>query len=81
MRGAGRYERLFSIDEHHLGPQKAAVIRSREVAAIQGFLKYYLNGDAVGTKVSVRNRQGGRYSGVAVKRGSTVILAIVTKIS
>ena len=31
-----------------------------------------LYGDAVGTKVSGRCRQGGRSSGVAVKRGSTV---------
>ena len=38
----------------------------------RGFLSTILNGDAVGTKVSGRYRQGGRSSGVAVKRGSTV---------
>jgi len=49
-----------------------AVIRSREVAVKQGMLKYYLTGDAIGTKVSGHCRQGGRTSGVAVKMGSTV---------
>ena len=46
-----------------------AVIRSREVAAKQGFLSYYtiLNSDA---KVSVCYRHSGRSS--IVKRGSTV---------
>ena len=39
----------------------------------RGFLSAILNGDAVGTKVSVRHRQGGRSSEVVVKRGSTVI--------
>ena len=28
------------IDGHHLGPEKVAVIRSRQVAANQGFLKH-----------------------------------------
>ena len=41
----------------------------------RGFLK---SGDAVGTKVSVRNRQGGHYSGVAVKRGSTVFSVLAS---
>ena len=49
-----------------------AVIWSREVAANQGFLKYYMNGNAVGTKVSVRYRQCGRALEVVVNRGSTV---------
>ena len=55
---------------HHLGPK----MWSREVAAKQGFLKYYSESDAVGTgtKVSVRHRQGGRSSEVVIKRGSTV---------
>ena len=39
----------------------------------QGFLNTILNGDAVGTKVNVRHRQGGYKSGVVVKRGSTVV--------
>ena len=51
-----------------LGPWKLAIIWSREVAAKQGFL----NGNTVRTKVSVRYRQGGRKSAVAVKRGSTI---------
>ena len=38
----------------------------------RGFLSTILYGDAIGTKVSGRYRQGGRPSGVAVKRGSTV---------
>ena len=36
------------------------------------FLSTILNGNAVGTKVSVRHRQGGHSSKVVVKRGSTV---------
>ena len=39
--GAGRSVRLFCIDLHALGLQNVAVIRSREVAVNQGFLKYY----------------------------------------
>ena len=38
----------------------------------RSFLSTIMNGDAVGTKVSVRYRQGGCKPGVAVKRGSTV---------
>ena len=33
---------------------------------------YYSNRDAVGNKVGGCNRQGGRLSGVTIKRGSTV---------
>ena len=64
----------LSIVWIQLGPRKLAVIQSREVATKQGFLNYstILNSDAVGTKVSVCYRQGGRESGVVVKRGSTV---------
>ena len=58
-----------------LGPRKLAVIRIREVAVKQGFLK---NGDTVRTKVSVHYRQGGRESGVAIRRGSTVFLFSVS---
>ena len=60
------------IGEHYLGPEIAAVIRSRGVAAKQGFLMYYSKGDAIGTRVSVRYRRSGRLSEVVVKRGSTV---------
>ena len=59
---------------HHLGQKMVPVIRSRGVAAKQGFLKYYTKGDAIGTKVSVRYRESGRLSGVVVKRGSTVLI-------
>ena len=47
------------------------------MAAKRGFLSTILNGDAVGTKVSVSHRQGGRSSEVVVKRGSTVCIAVV----
>ena len=42
------------------------------------FLSTILYGDAIRTKVSGRYRQGGRSSGVAVKRGSTAILMDVS---
>ena len=77
MGGAGRSVKSFCTDEDHLGSKSAAIIWSREVAANQGFLKYYLNGDAVGTKVSGRYRQGGHSSEVVVKKGSTI--AVKTK--
>ena len=73
---------LLSIVCVQLGPRKLSIIRTREVAAKQGFLKYsntILNGNAVGTKVSVRHRLGGHESGVFVKRGSTVQLLYVRK--
>ena len=60
------------IGEHYLGLEIATVIRSRGVAAKQGFLMYYSKGDAIRTKVSVRYRRSGRLSEVVVKRGSTV---------
>ncbi len=46
------------------------IIQSRGVAAKSGILS--MNVDAAWTKVSGRSRQGGRGSGVVVKRGSTV---------
>ena len=70
--GAGRKAGSICIGEHYLGPEIAAVIRSRGVAAKQGFLMYYSKGDAIGTRVSVRYRRSGRLSEVVVKRGSTV---------
>ena len=42
----------------------------------KGFLSTILNGDAVGIKASGRYREGGRLSGVAVKRGFTVYIHI-----
>ena len=59
-----------------MGPEKAAVVRSRGVAAKQGFLMCYTKGVAIGTEVSVRYKESGRFSGVVVKRGSTVILSL-----
>ena len=55
-----------------MGPERAAVVRSRGVAAKQGFLMYYTKGVAIGTEISVRYKESGRLSGVVVKRGSTV---------
>ena len=65
-------ERAVCIDGHHLRPKNVAIIWSRGAATNQDFLCTILYGDAVGTKVSGRYRQGGRSSGVAVKMGSTV---------
>ena len=59
-----------------MGPEIAAVIQSRGVAAKQGFLMYYSKGDAIGTKVSVRYRRSGRLSEVVVTRGSTVYVLL-----
>ena len=42
------------------------------MAAKQGFLMYYTKGVAVGTEVSVRYKESAHFSGVVVKRGSTV---------
>ena len=55
-----------------MGSKSAAVIWSREVAANRGILKYYFDGDVVGTKVGGHYRQGSHSSEVVVKRGSTV---------
>ena len=43
------------------------------MAAKQGFLMYYTKGVAIGTEVSVRYKESGRFSWVVVKRGSTVL--------
>ena len=53
----------------HLGYKNVAVIEGWPQN--RGFLSTILNGNAVGTKVSGRYGEGGRLSGVAVKRGST----------
>ena len=42
------------------------------MAAKQGFLMYYTRDVSIGIEVSVRYKESGRLSGVAVKRGSTV---------
>ena len=55
-----------------MGPERAAVVRSRGVAAKQGFIVYYTKGVAIRTEVGVRYRESGHLSGVVVKRGSTV---------
>ena len=54
-----------------------AVVRSRGVAAKQGFLMYYTKGVAIGTEVSVRYKESGHFSGVVVKRGSTVNSCVI----
>ena len=68
----GRKEGSNCTGGPHLGPERAAVVRSRGVAAKQGFIMYYTKGVAIGTEVSVRYKESGRFSGVVVKRGSTV---------
>ena len=57
-----------------MGPERAAIVRSRGVAAKQGFIMCYTKGVAIGSEVTVRYRESGRLSGVVVKRGSTVFL-------
>ena len=48
------------------------VIRSSGVSAIQGLLNIEVNGKIVGTFRNVRYIMDVRFSGVSVKRGSTV---------
>ena len=69
----GRCAGSLCMGARHFGSENAAVVRSRGVAAKQGFRYYYFYSDAIGTKVSVRYRRSGRLSGVVVKRGSTVV--------
>ncbi len=42
------------------------------MTAIQGFLKFVVNGDPIGAVVSIRYSVGVRNSGVSVNRGSTL---------
>ena len=65
--------RSFRIGGHHLG-QKMWPYYEVERWPRNGFLKYYSDSDAIGTKVSVRHRRSGRSSVMVVKRGSTVYL-------
>ena len=58
--GADRSERSFCIEVHHLGPEIWLHVR--------GFVSTVSYGDAFRTKVSGRYREGGRLSGVTVKR-------------
>ena len=46
----GRKEGSNCTGGHHLGPEKAAVVRSRGVAAKQGFLMYYTKDVAIGPR-------------------------------
>ena len=62
----------LSIACVQLGPRKLSVIQSSEVSAIQGCLNIEVNGRAIGTFRIVCYIVGVRYSGVSVKRGSTV---------
>ena len=67
MGGAGRSTGSFCIDGHHLGPKVCPLYGVERWPQIRGFY-------SVGTKVSVRYREGGHSSGVVVKRSFTVIL-------
>lgn len=57
----------------YMGMLIMSVVRSRGVSAVQRFLMYSINGDSIGTLVSVRYRAGVRNSGMSIKRGSTVM--------
>ena len=74
MGGARRSERSFSIELHRLGPEMWPLYGVEGWPHIRGFVSTVLYGNAFGTKVSSRHREGGRLSGVAVKRGSTVLI-------
>ena len=63
---------LLSIACVQLGPRKLPVIRSSGVSLFRGCLSIEVSGRAVGTFRIVRYIVGVRYSGVSVKRGSTV---------
>ncbi len=73
MGGAGHNTWVCLHWWQRLGRRNQAIIRSRGVAANQGSRIHCMNVDAAGTKVSGRSRQGGRRSGVVVKRGSIVV--------
>ena len=63
----------LSIACEQLGPQKLSVTWSSGVSAVQGLcLSIEVNGRTVGTFRIVRYIMGVRFSGVSVKRGSTV---------
>ena len=68
----------MSIACVQLGPRKLSVIRSSGVSAIQGCLSIEVNGRAVRTFIIVRYIVGVRYSGVSVKRGSTILVLAET---
>ena len=61
----------LSIACVQLGPRKLSVIQSSGVSAIQG-LSIEVNGRAIRTFRIVHYIMDIRYSGVSVKRGSTV---------
>ena len=72
----------FCTGGHHLGPGRAAFIRSRGVAAKQGFLMYYTKGVAIGPRsVSAIGRvvayQGWSLRGVPLYVVTTLLLAIL----
>ena len=62
----------LSIACVHLGPQKLSVIWSSGMFAIKGCLNIEVNGRTVGTFRIVRYIMDVHFSGVSVKRGSTV---------
>ena len=63
----------LSIACVQFGPQKLSVIQSSGVSGIQG-LRIEVNGRTVRTFRIVRYIMGVHFSGVSVKRGSTVLL-------
>ena len=69
--GAGHSEGSFCIEVHRLGPEMWPIYGVYR-GVDRGFVSTVLYGDAFRTKVIVsgRYREGGRLSGVAVKRGS-----------
>ena len=62
----------LSIDCVHLGPQKLSVIRSSGMSAIQGLLKYWSEWKDRWDFQNCPLNLGAHFSGVSVKRGSTV---------
>ena len=62
-----------------LGLRKLSVRLSSRVSTIQGLLSIEVNGRTVGTFRIVRYIMGVRFSGVSVKRGSTVNILVLTQ--
>ena len=63
---------LLSTACVQLGPLKLSVIRSSGMSTFRGCLSIEVNGRTVGTFIIVRYIMGVRFSGVSVKRDSTV---------
>ena len=72
--------RSLSIVSVQLGPQKLSVYGVERWPQNRGFLSTILNGEAVGTKVSVHHRQGGTHQRWLV-RGVPLYLFSCTTVS